>query len=630
MNDPHVEALYYRVGGSNDQDEPALIFPGPIALVAGPGSGKTTQLARRIKYLVEERRASPDEITVITFTVEAARNMKETLTPPAKAGRPNVTLPPEQHPLTICTMHSLGWSIIGENAGRLGMGPGCRLLPQHMRQVLFEDAARLCHEDFGFGRHCADRKAKVGEPADERERPVFGTYGRILRACNAIDYDDQIIMACQLLREHDDAREAWQQKAKHLLVDEYQDINRAQLELIGLLSGSDPSGLFVVGDDDQSIYGFRGAEPSYIRNFPDHFDGGQVVRISDCFRCQPHVIRAAHGFIEVFNPDHIPKPEPACACPEGPPVVVHSVPSDAREAKIIAGMVADALREGDVLVLLPKDDYAEPLKAELANRRIAFDAPRPRASGTALVFAALRDWLADPGDNLAFRELLRAVAAGGVLGIPGQRVRKPEKVAEREDALAKVSALWSHVLDRGVSLREALRAAATTDHLCAALDRVAEDLAQATAGSPTDLAQRAFEALKPWASSERMLDELAALPTDAYGPRDGDANLARIMTMRKSKGLEAKTVFVIGLEEGVFPDSEQGTDKFEEDARLFYVSMTRAEKELHLFHATNRSGGRTYKTQSFDMKPSPFLSGLPEPHHETKYHRSATKRAARK
>ena len=617
------------MGGINDDQDPALIFPGPVALVAGPGSGKTTRLARRIKHLVEEREADPEEITVITFTREAARNMKERLTPPAKDGIPDVTLPLERHPSTICTMHSLGLTIIGENAARLGMPPECGLLPTHMRRLLFEDAARLCGKDSAFGRQCADRKSKHGEPEGDEERQVFDTYRRILRACKVIDYDDQIILACQLLRDYDDVREDWQRKATHLLVDAYQDINRAQLELIQLLSGQDASGLFVVGDDDQSIYGFRGAEPDYIRNFADHFDGGKIVAIADCFRCQPHVIRAAHGFIKTFNPNRIEKPEPECILPEGSPVVVHNVPSDIREAEVIATIAAAALREGDVLVLLPKPDYAEPLKAKLRERRIAFDAPSPRDSDATLVFMALSDWLANPGNNLAFRELMQAAADGGVLGIPGPGARKAEKVTERQNAMIKISNLWNGVFG-GASLREALQDAAPTDDLCAAMDKLADDLAQATAGSPTELGQRTFEALKPWLSSKRMLDELATSHADAHGPREGDANFVRIMTMRYSKGLEAETVFVIGLEEGAFPSSDRGTDRFEEDARLFYVSMTRAKKNLHLFHARTRSGGMTYKSKSYSMKPSPFLGGLPKRHCETKYHQSATERAAKK
>ena len=614
---------------SNNGMDPALVFPGPIALVAGPGSGKTTRLARRIKHLVEDHRADPERITVITFTREAARNMKDRLTPPAKDGMPDVTLPPEHHPRIICTMHSLGWRIICENADRLDMSQGCKLLPIHMRQILFEDAARLCKEDVSYAKQCDDRKSKVGKPADDRERRVFDAYQRILQACNTIDYDDQIILACQLLRDYDDVREAWQLKASHLLVDEYQDINRAQLELIQLLSGQDASGLFVVGDDDQSIYGFRGAEPGFMRDFPDHFKGGQILTIADCFRCQPHIIQAAHGFIEEFNRNHIEKPEPKCIRPEGSKVIVHNMPSDKREARVIATIIADSLREGDVLVLLPRPGYEELLKVELKNRRIAFDAPTSRDSYATLIFAALRDWLVDVRDNLAFRGLLQAIADGGVLRIPSPRVLKVERVRERQEALTKISNLWNHVIS-GASLKEALRGVAPTDELYDGLDKLTNEIAQATAGSPTELGQRTFEALKPWPNSRLMLDELATSYFDAHGPREGDANLVRIMTMRNAKGLEAETVFVIGLEEGAFPSSDHGTNEFEEDARLFYVSMTRAKKELHLFHARTRSGAMTYRPQSFSMRPSPFLGGLPKPHCESQYHQSAAKRTTKK
>ena len=614
---------------TRDGTDPALAFPGPIALVAGPGSGKTTRLAHRIKHLVEDHDADPDTITVITFTREAARNMKDRLTPPAKEGMPDVTLPPDRHPPIICTMHSLGWTIIGENADRLGMTEACKLLPNNMRQILFEDAARLCGEDIRFGKQCATCKAKLGEPTDDRERRVFEAYRRILQACNTIDYDDQIILACQLLQQHDDIRESWQAKANHLLVDEYQDINRTQLKLIQLLSGQEATGLFVVGDDDQSIYGFRGAEPSFMRDFANHFNGGRIMAIADCFRCQPHVIQAAHSFIQVFNPDRIEKPEPKCVRPEGSAVTVHNVPSDTLEAKVIARLIVDALREGSVLVLLPKPDYANPLKIELRKRRIAFDAPTLRDSDATLVFAALRNWLTDANNNLAFRELLQAIVDSGALKIPGPRARKKEKISEREEAMTEIGNLWNHVTS-DTSLREAVRRFAPTAKLYAEIDGLTDELAQATLGSPSEFGQRTFKALKPWPNSKALLEELAASNVDGRGLGDGDANLVRIMTMRNAKGLEAETVFVIGLEEGAFPNSDRGTIKFEEDARLFYVSMTRAKEDLHLFHARKRSGGMTYKPQSFSMSRSPFLDGLPDSHCATKYHQSAAKRTRKK
>jgi DNA helicase-2/ATP-dependent DNA helicase PcrA len=346
---PHVLTRRYLVGEPEEIDT-ALIFPGPIALVAGPGSGKTSRLASRIKHLVENHSADPATIMVITFTREAARNMKERLTLPSKAGMPDVTLPLENHPSTICTMHSLGWRIVGENVDRLGMLHGFGLLPTHMRQLLFEDAARLCGANRASG-----NTAPTANQKRERllmiESKKFSTH---TEEYSTRANDDQIILACQLLREHEDIRKAWQLKATHLLVDEYQDINPPQLELIQLLSGNEASGLFVVGDDDQSIYGFRGAEPSYIRNFADQFKGGKIEAIADCFRCQPHIIYTAQGFIEAFNPGRIKKPKPKCSRPEGAPVCVHSVPSDGREAEIMAAMIADAVRDGDVLVLVPK------------------------------------------------------------------------------------------------------------------------------------------------------------------------------------------------------------------------------------------------------------------------------------
>jgi superfamily I DNA/RNA helicase len=264
----------------------------------------------------------------------------------------------------------------------------------------------------------------------------------------------------------------------------------------------------------------------------------------------------------------------------------------------------------------------------LRKRRIAFDAPSSHITESKRIFSALRSWLSDNRDNLAFRELLDAICCGGILGIPGMRVRKPDKVAEREKALTAVSELWTEVFN-GASLREALAAMAGKCEILAKLEGVANELVNATSGTPTEFGQRTFDALRPWVSSERMLDELATSRDEPHSS-DGDAGLVRIMTMRNSKGLEAETVFVIGLEEGAFPADERGNPQFEEDARLFYVSMTRAKKELHLFHARARSGGNTYKARSFDLKPSPFLAGLPKHHHKSQYHQSAAQRARNK
>lgn len=187
--------------------------------------------------------------------------------------------------------------------------------------------------------------------------------------------------------------------------------------------------------------GIRGEPQRPDPAFGYHFDGGKLVPIADCFRCQPHVIKATHDFIEAFNPGRIPKLPPERMPDEGPRVMAHNAPSDKREAEIIASIVADGLDHGDVLVLLPRDDYAQPLMAELAKRHIAFQARGEQTSDATVIYAALQDWLADHRDNLAFRTLLQAIADSRTMGIPGPSVTKPETVAEREAALSKISAL---------------------------------------------------------------------------------------------------------------------------------------------------------------------------------------------
>ena len=290
-------------------------------------------------------------------------------------------------------------------------------------------------------------------------------------------------------------------------------------------------------------------------------------------------------------------------------------------------MIADAVREDDVLVLLPKADYAEPLKRALSKRRIAFDAPAHKADDSIRIFNALRTWLGDRSDNLAFRELLVSVCDSGVLDIPTSKVRKAENRQAREEALAKISRLWTATFDN-IPLYESLDAG-KGDPLLSKLNSIAAELGKGTSGTPTDLANRTFSVLRPWSSTERMLSALATPSRDSQQSQDGDSRVVRIMTMRNSKGLEARTVFVIGLEEGVFPSHDPGTPEFEEEARLFYVSMTRAKNALHLFHARTRSGGRTYRAESFALKESIFLSGLPAVHREERYHPSVSKAATK-
>src|SRR5579863_4280169 len=243
-------------------DEAYSRYPGPILVLAGPGTGKTYQLAKRIQFLTTSLHARGDEITVITFTQEAAQSMRE------KLERKDVPefVPVDMRPGIISTMHSLGHRIIEENLREAGLCTDFKVLEgKELRKLIFIDAAMRVNESEEQGR-CAYEERKRGKrELSEVSKKICAEYERLLRACNHIDFDDQIGLACDLLTGHDRIAAQWRGRARYLLVDEYQDINAAQFELIRLLSASSREGLFVVGDDDQSIYHFRGGSPEFIR-----------------------------------------------------------------------------------------------------------------------------------------------------------------------------------------------------------------------------------------------------------------------------------------------------------------------------------------------------------------------------
>ncbi|MFU8844833.1 MAG: UvrD-helicase domain-containing protein, partial [Bacteroidales bacterium] len=229
-------------------------FPGPILLLAGPGTGKTWQLEHRVKFLLEKIEASPSEITIITFTNEAARSMRERLL------KEETGIPHDQIPENIQTMHSLANTIVGTNTGIVGLSEDYGVLTEKYPQtILLKDASSLCgieRENYLETYNCRIKGDCNKNPGDSKCK-VCDKYVELLRKCNLLDYDDQLFLACEILRNYPEIQTYWQAQTKYLLVDEYQDINAIQCELIQLLSSGQEEGLFAVGDDDQSIYSFR-------------------------------------------------------------------------------------------------------------------------------------------------------------------------------------------------------------------------------------------------------------------------------------------------------------------------------------------------------------------------------------
>jgi len=285
----------------NSYEEIVTHFGAPTLVLAGPGSGKTYLLADRITRLLNDG-VDKDNITVLTFGRDANRHMIEELVNPKGVFQ----IPTDGLP-HISTMHSLGLSIVQEKPHYVKLKK-TELRVQNeeeVKRLLFRDAAL----SLGYTEEESREALKCKSCSDCNESPgeeyceICEKYWEIMSKCNYIDFDDQILFACDILEKCSDILEKYQNRAEHLLVDEYQDINAAQFRLIELLSGKNPCGLFVVGDDAQSIYGFRGGDPKFILRFKDDFPGAEVTTLAHSRRCPERIMKDSFEVLDRYYSD---------------------------------------------------------------------------------------------------------------------------------------------------------------------------------------------------------------------------------------------------------------------------------------------------------------------------------------
>jgi ATP-dependent DNA helicase UvrD/PcrA len=609
--------------GFEIDDSPYRRAPGPILLMAGPGTGKTHQLALRVKNLVENEAIAPDSITVITFTKEASENMRRRIDDPEKS---DVYISPENRPGRITTMHSFGLEIIRTNAERLRLPEDFRVMTDsRVRRILFRDAAFLV----GLGSSDAERAEHLRQggiapkPGDEAAE-IVDRYEAILRANNAIDYDDQITLACVLLRENPDLLEKYSANCVHLLVDEYQDINPGQHELIKLLSKEHPVGLFVVGDDDQSIYSFRGGSPQYIRQFDREYgERGKILCLTQSRRCPGKVLRASLDVVRAFDPTRRAKPDPVftAANQDAGRVKIHNTASDDQEAKVIARIVQPLWAKKRILVLIPAKQYAEKLKRQLRMRRIPYrHLPNLDESGFVLV-QRVNNWRENPDDGLSLRLCIELLCNGGTVGVPPKLSRDTAKKATRQKQLKEIACLWHEVIGERISLWGALERKSTNPGTL--LAQIRERLATLLQVGPKEVGEFlsiVASDLKPWRDLKSLMREIDAWLEELRAVGHQGEGGVKITTLQSAKGLEADIVCVLGLDDGILPRADAAPPIIEESARLAYVSMTRAREELHLFHARKRDGSITYLPQSFQLRRSRFLDALSKRNVEVQYY----------
>ncbi|PIU53161.1 MAG: hypothetical protein COS90_07700, partial [Deltaproteobacteria bacterium CG07_land_8_20_14_0_80_60_11] len=290
-----------------DYEEIVTHFAAPTLVLAGPGAGKTYLLADRVTRLLRSG-VDKDNITVITFGKDANRHMREELiNPKGKFKIPSDSLP------HVSTMHSLGLSIVQEKTRfvRLKKTDLKVQNEEEVKRLLFRDAALI----LGYTEAQGSIASKCKSCGDCSESPgaeyceICAKYREIMSKGNYIDFDDQIHFTCKILENFPDILYKYQSKADHLLVDEYQDINATQFKLIELLSRRSRNGLFAVGDDAQSIYGFRGGDPKFILRFEHDFPGAEVATLASSRRCHENIMEASFKVLEKYYPDWTGRPD---------------------------------------------------------------------------------------------------------------------------------------------------------------------------------------------------------------------------------------------------------------------------------------------------------------------------------
>jgi DNA helicase-2/ATP-dependent DNA helicase PcrA len=621
------------------QREAVLATEGPVLVVAGAGSGKTRVLTHRIAHLVAACGTKPNEVLAITFTNKAAEEMKRRL---------EAVLGDDARRMWVMTFHAACGRILRREAPRLGYRSNFTIYDQadqvRVVKACLEELERDPKRFVPRGIHAQISSAKnvlVG-PDDYRDRvasfydqtvaDVYDLYQRRLFASNAVDFDDLLMLTVDVLERFPEARGRWQKAFRYVLVDEYQDTNHAQYRLLQLLADKHRN-VFAVGDPDQSIYAFRGADIRNILEFERDFGGAQVIALEQNYRSTNAVLRAANAVI-AHNRERKPK-NLWSELGEGDPVRVIEVEDEHAEARFVAAEIASLVDEGwtgsEIALFYRTNAQSRVVEDVLVRQEIPYQViGGPRFYERAEIKDAVAYLQAI--DNVYDAVSLLRIANRPRRGIgdttmarlqtyaDAQSLSLWEALGEAEEAGIAAAPLKS--VQRFRTLMESLMAGALELPVPELLERVLERsgyLASLEAERTVE-AQGRIENLMELVGVAREYQAASAEPSlseflqgiSLYSDQDAleeERSLVTLMTLHNAKGLEFRAVFLIGMEEGVFPHArsiEEGG--LEEERRLAYVGLTRAQERLTLTHASARSlwGSRNYNL------PSRFLDELPE------------------
>lgn len=616
MSDPILDNL-------NPQQYEAVTAPdGPLLIIAGAGSGKTRVITRRIAYLVRERSLRPYEIFAVTFTNKAAGEMKRRVA--------ELTGDAEAHDFHIATFHSLCARILRREAVDLGISRSFAICDEHdqlaavkhvIKQLKLEKQLKPADALYVISQ-CKMRMLGPEHIAlvtqskfEDQYADIFRAYDAYLHESSALDFEDLILSVIRLFKERPNTLEFYQHRYKQVLVDEYQDTNAAQFELVRLLA-SEHRNLTVVGDEDQSIYSWRGADISNLLDFQKHFPDARLIRLEQNYRSTGNILRAADAVI-AHNTERLGKHLFTEKGP-GAPVFFWNARTEALESHAVVEAIQEFARRGgysysDVAIFYRMGALSRVLEDRLRQMRIPY-----RVVGGIRFYerAEIKDLLSylsvvdNPDNSISLYRIIntpkRGIGPKSLQAITDFARR--EKITDYEAmtlAASKgiVPGAAAHKLERFVKDLAHWRTLSQKSRASEVLRKILDDTEYIAAlGDPesfevqarTENIQELQNSIVQYEEENPMMDlqgylETISLMSSADESKSSEPSVS-LMTLHSAKGLEFKLVFIVGLEEGIFPSMRavMEDNRLEEERRLFYVGITRSREILVLTRATTR------------------------------------------
>ena len=628
------------------QREAVLHYEGPLLVIAGAGSGKTRVLTSRIARLIQHHGVDPSRILAVTFTNKAAGEMRDRI---AKL------IESDLKGMWCGTFHAIGARMLRSHAASVGRTPSFTIYDEDdtlgvikrimervgisPKQWTPRSIASLISDAKNALVTPAEYEAVAMDPLSRSAAAVYSELEGALRSANAVTFDDLLVLPVQILRENPDVLDRYSRKFQFILVDEYQDTNRAQFQFIKLL-GKGHGNVSVVGDDDQSIYGWRGADIRNILDFEKEFASAKVVRLEENYRSTPGILEVANVAISANVGRRGKTLRPTRS--GGEPVTLYATLDERDEAD----MVVDEIRSRQSLEKRELREFAVLYRTNSQSRAIE-DSLRKNAIPYRIVGAVrfydrreIRDLMgylkliANPSDDEAFRRAVSVprrklgdTTIEALAGIARQARIPMLEAASRRDLLDGMRPAQQTGLLEFASLinelRERAKEASVDELLRDLVDRIRYgDYLQADSPETARDRSENVSALIDGAAETVVEEggEVGLTPLDHFLQRamlvagvdtlDPNADAVTLMTLHNAKGLEFPVVFITGLEDGLFPLSQafDDPDKLEEERRLFYVGITRAERKLYMsFAETRRRNGEIMMSIR-----SRFLKDIPE------------------